>query len=113
MRLRTRDLMIVGAGGALLAAGTATAAVTATRDAAAAGNAVADTTGLVTGAAFEQLPPNGNPVAISTSSISEFPTSGDRFLIISTGNATDVQNPTPAWPPAPSWEARCSAAPAT
>lgn len=43
--------------------------------------------GFVTSAAFDSIPPNGNPTATSTT-VLDFPTDGGSFAILSTGDAT-------------------------
>jgi len=69
------------------------ATITATRDAAAIAKALAKGeldvgSGFVTSAAFDTIPPNGNPAATSTPSLTDFPSDGGTFAILSTGDAT-------------------------
>jgi len=68
------------------------ATITATRDAAVIAKALTTgepnvATGFVTSAAFDSIPPNGNPTATSTT-VLDFPTDGGSFAILSTGDAT-------------------------
>lgn len=73
------------------------ATITATRDAAAIAKALTRGeldvgSGFVTSAAFDTIPPNGNPAATSTPtptpSLTDFPSDGGTFAILSTGDAT-------------------------
>jgi Bacterial Ig-like domain (group 1) len=51
-------------------------------------------TGLqVTGAGFETIPPLGNPAAVGNSPLTQFPTNGSGYAILSTGQATDADQP--------------------
>lgn len=70
----------------------ALAKITPTRDAVAVAKALADRPSVVTGASFVAIPEGGNPVAISDTPIGEFPTSGDTYAILSTGDATLAGN---------------------
>lgn len=71
----------------------ALAEITPTRDAMALAQAIADRAGIVTGASFVHIPPSGDPTAISTTALGEFPTSGDSYVILSSGNAAIADFP--------------------
>ncbi|MCB0881126.1 MAG: choice-of-anchor L domain-containing protein [Thermoleophilia bacterium] len=88
-----RGMVSAGVAASLVGAGVGAAAVTPSRDARAVARAIADNPNIVTGAAFETIPGGGNSVAISTTSLGQFPTSGDRFAILSTGNSNDILKP--------------------
>jgi hypothetical protein len=75
--------------GLLLAPAAASAAIVPTRDAGALAGA-ADAS--ATGAGFDSLPPNGNPVAVSDRPLASFPTIGRDYAILTTGNATFADN---------------------
>lgn len=79
--------------GITLGAGTATAAITPSRDAAAVARAMAQRPSLVTSAAFVDLPPGGAPAAIASTPIGGFPRSGGTYAILSSGNAAAVPEP--------------------
>jgi protein-disulfide isomerase len=95
MRRRRRSVLTAAATAVLACVGAApaAAAITPTRDATAIARAIADDPTLPVSAEFTTLPPNGNPAAISTTPLGEFPTSGDSYGILSTGDATVAANP--------------------
>ena len=95
MRRRRRSVLTAATTAALtfVAAAPAVAAITPTRDATAIARAIADDPTLPVSAAFTALPPNGNPAAISTTPLGEFPTSGASYGILSTGDTTVAANP--------------------
>ncbi len=95
MRGSVRAVLVVAATGCLISAatGVARAEVTPTRDPLAAATALADDPTLVASAAFTALPPQGNPVAVSTTALGEFPTSGDSYTMLSTGDTTVATTP--------------------
>ncbi len=70
--------------------------VTPTRDALAVAKAIADQPKDVTGASFVTIPGVGNPVAVATTPLGEFPTSGPSYAILSTGDATLASTPNTA-----------------
>lgn len=82
----------------LAAAGLATAAppapgeVTATRSAKSIARAITGQSGLVRGAQWVKLPPNGNPAAVSTDRLAGFPRGDSRYAVLSTGDATKLNN---------------------
>ena len=53
----------------------------------------ADDAANVTGAAFTQRPPSGNPAATANDDLALFPLKGPRYGILSTGDATAVSAP--------------------
>ncbi len=68
----------------------AAAAITPTRSA---GDLAGATDGsATTGASFDAIPPNGDPVAVSDRALGSFPTTGASYAILSTGNATFADN---------------------
>lgn len=74
-------------------AGPATAAITPTSAASdIAGSVVSDSVN-VTGASFEALPPEGTPNAVSDTVLTGFPTSGNTYGILTTGDATIAAAP--------------------
>src|SRR5687767_5380372 len=76
----------------LVGAETAGAAVTGTRDAKRVARAMASEPSVVRGARFIKLPPRGRPAAISTTRLVGFPRSGNSFAVLSSGNATRIDN---------------------
>jgi hypothetical protein len=74
--------------GLVLPAG-APAAITPTRDA---GALVSAAEAPATAAAFDAIPPNGGPVAVSDRPLASFPTSGPSYAILTTGNSTFADN---------------------
>ena len=72
----------------------AVGSIDATRDASAIAKALTtgepdvDPDGFVTSAAFETIPPNGYPTATSTTELTDFPSDGGSYAILSTGDAT-------------------------
>ena len=67
-----------------------------TRDAVAVAKAIADQPSVVVGASFLAVPPLGNPAAVSTTPLGEFPTSGPSYAILSTGDASLASAPNTA-----------------
>jgi len=79
--------------GVSLAAGAANAAVTPSRDALAVARAATQTPSLVTSASFVNLPPAGDPVAVSSTPLGGFPRSGGTYAILSSGSAVAADRP--------------------
>jgi hypothetical protein len=76
--------------GLLVAPAAASAAVAPTRTA---GDLAAAADGsATTGASFDAIPPNGDPVAVSDRPLASFPTSGPSYAVLTTGNATFADN---------------------
>jgi len=95
MRRSRRSVLVAATTAALSCAGAApaAAAITPTRDASALAQVIADDPTLPVSAAFTALPPRGNPAAVSTTALGEFPSSGGSYGILSTGDATVAANP--------------------
>ncbi len=95
MRAGRRSLVTAALTTALASVGAAPAVadITPTRDAMALARAIADDPTLPVGAEFTVLPPNGNPAAVSTTALGEFPTSGASYGVLSTGDATVAAGP--------------------
>ena len=66
----------------------AAGSITASRDANAVTSALTMTSGVVTSAAFDAIPPSGNPAAVSTQPLTAFPSDSSSYAILSTGDAT-------------------------
>lgn len=79
--------------GVALAAGTADAAITPSRDAVAVARAMTQRPSLVASAEFVSLPPGGNPVAIASTPVGGFPRSGGTYAILSSGNSAAAALP--------------------
>jgi uncharacterized repeat protein (TIGR01451 family) len=80
----------------LLVAAPGLAAILLTSSAADLVQAIADQPALVTGAAFETIPPGGEPHGIGDSPLAGFPLSGGTFAILTTGNAIHADEPNTA-----------------
>ncbi len=82
---------------ALLVAGAAGAAITPVANdpagATAIANAMAATPGVVTGAVFTAAPPVDSPNGTADSALTEFPTNGSTFGILTTGSVANVDDP--------------------
>ena len=82
---------------ALIVAGAAGAAVTPVANdaggATAIANAMAATPGVVTGAAFVAAPPNDSPNGTADSVLTQFPTNGSTFGILTSGSVANVDDP--------------------
>lgn len=87
--------MAVALVGASLAftASPATAAISATSDAAALVAAMTGPGADVSGASFTELPPSGTPHAVSTTALAGSPTDGPSYTILTTGSALLVDTP--------------------
>ena len=89
--------LIAAASIALVTAGAAGAAITPVANdpagATAIANAVAATPGIVTGALFVTAPPANSPNGISDSTLTQFPTEGPTFGILTSGEVTNVDDP--------------------
>lgn len=70
----------------------AEAAVTGTRNATSLARAMATSPSIVRSARFVKLPPRGTPAAVSTSELVGFPRKGNSFAVLSSGNATRIDN---------------------
>jgi hypothetical protein len=68
----------------------AAGSITASRDANAVTSALTMTSGVVTSAAFDAIPPTGNPAAVSTQPLTAFPSDSSSYAILSTGDATQA-----------------------
>ncbi|HZT10613.1 MAG TPA: choice-of-anchor L domain-containing protein, partial [Actinomycetota bacterium] len=68
----------------------AAGSITPSRDANAVTSALTMTTGVVTSAAFDAIPPSGNPAAVSTQPLTAFPSDSTSYAILSTGDATQA-----------------------
>ena len=68
----------------------AAGSITASRDANAVTSALTMTSGVVTSAAFDAIPPAGNPAAVSTQPLTAFPSDSSSYAILSTGDATQA-----------------------
>jgi len=82
--------------GAVLVPSVADAAVTSTRSATKVAKAIASKPSLVRSASWVNLPKMGKPAAISTTKLVGFPRSGDSFAVLSSGDATAIDNPNDA-----------------
>ena len=71
----------------------ASAAVTATRNAKQVARAMVATPKILRGARFTKLPPQGNPAAVSTTRLVGFPRHRRSFAVLSTGDATLIDDP--------------------
>ena len=76
----------------LAAAVPADAAVNGTRNAKSIARAMATNPSIVRSARFVKLPPRGRPAAVSTTKLVGFPRSGSSFAVLSSGNATRIDN---------------------
>ena len=79
--------------GAVLVPAVADAAVTSTRSASSVAKAIASKPSLVRSASWVNLPSKGKPAAISTTKLVGFPRSGNSFAVLSTGDATAIDDP--------------------
>jgi hypothetical protein len=70
----------------------AAAAIVTTNDAVALADAMVSPSVAPTGAAFEELPPQGTPHAVSDSELAGFPTEGPTCAILTTGDASQAGN---------------------
>src|SRR6476620_7134337 len=68
----------------------AAGSITPSRDANAVTSALTMTSGVVTSAAFDAIPPSGNPAAVSTQPLTAFPSDSTSYAILSTGDATQA-----------------------
>src|SRR6476659_3930806 len=68
----------------------AAGSITANRNAAQVASALTMTSGVVTSAAFDAIPPAGNPAAVSTQPLTAFPSDSTSYAILSTGDATQA-----------------------
>jgi hypothetical protein len=82
---------------ALIVAGAAGAAITPVANdpggATAIANAMAATPGVVTGAVFTAAPPNDSPNGTANSALTQFPTNGSTFGILTSGSVANVDDP--------------------
>src|SRR5262245_12807915 len=82
---------------ALVVAGAAGAAITPVANdpggATAIANAMAATPGVVTGATFTAAPPNDSPNGTANSALTQFPTNGSTFGILTSGSVANVDDP--------------------
>lgn len=83
---------VLGSACCLAATASAGAAVDGTRSAERVARAVASDPDVVRGARFVKLPPRGLRAAVSTSKLVGFPRGGRSFGVLSTGNATRIDN---------------------
>ena len=81
-------LAVLVAAGLLVAAGSAGAAVTPSRDANAVAAAIPAAGMSIGAASFLAIPPNGNPAGVSDSPIAPFPVDGGNYAVLSTGDVT-------------------------
>ena len=81
-------LAVLVAAGLLVAAGSAGAAVTPSRDANAVAAAIPAASMSIGAASFLAIPPNGNPAGVSDSPIAPFPVDGGNYAVLSTGDVT-------------------------
>ncbi len=91
MRRVTLPALLVTA----LAAGAAApagASVTSTRSATKVAKAITSKPGLVRGASWVTIPPKGRPAATATSKLVGFPRSGSTYAVLSSGDATAIDN---------------------
>lgn len=94
MRFARRQLPLLVAAGAVAATATpAPAAVTATRSADTIARAITEQSGLVRDARWVKLPPRGKPAAVSTERLVGFPRGDRRYAVLSSGDATRLDNP--------------------
>jgi len=96
MRPRTRRLGAVCAVLAFAALpASATAAITASRDANVVAAGAIESAGpdAVIGAEFTSIPPNGNPAGSGDSNLAAFPIDGAAYTILSTGNVDSADDP--------------------
>ena len=56
-------------------------------------NAMAAAPGIVTGASFDKIPPNGTPNGTADAPLTQFPTNGTTFGILTSGNVNNVDHP--------------------
>lgn len=83
---------VVPAAAVLIMSTPAPGAVTPTRSADAVARAIAGQPGLVRGGAWVKLPPRGKPAAISTSRLVGFPRGDSRYAVLSSGDATKLDD---------------------
>jgi hypothetical protein len=76
-----------------LSAAPATAAVTHTRSATKVAKAIATRPSQVVSARWLHLPPEGRPAAVGTTRLVGFPRAGRSFAVLSTGDATAIDDP--------------------
>ena len=92
-----RLLLLAAAAAALIVVGTAGAAIVPVANdptgALTIANAISSQTGLVTGAAFVAAPPVPGANGISTSPLTQFPTDGSSFGILTSGSVSNVDDP--------------------
>ena len=87
-------ISVIAAAVALTAAAApASGEITPTRDPMALARAIADRPEEILGASFESIAPTGNPVAVSTTVLGEFPTSSTSYAILTNGDATLADDP--------------------
>ena len=79
--------------GAVLVPSVADAAVTSTRSATKIAKAIASKPSFVRSASWVTLSPRGRPAAVSTSKLVGFPRSGNSYGVLSTGDATAIDDP--------------------
>lgn len=95
-RLSKRRVLGVAATSVAIVAATAlpaAAAIVTTDDARALADAMVSPTVVPTGAAFEELPPQGTPHAVSDTPLAGFPTERDTYSILTSGDATLADQP--------------------
>ncbi len=85
-------LAVLALGVGLAGAAPADAAVTATKNAKSVARAMATNPSIVRSARFIKRPPRGRPAAVSTTRLVGFPRAGNSFGVLSTGNATKLDN---------------------
>lgn len=83
----------VAACASLLAATSAAAAITPTREASELANAIDNTGGAVTGSSFHTIPPDGNPAGVFDQELALFPVAGGTAAILSTGDVLAADDP--------------------
>jgi hypothetical protein len=88
-----RPLLAFALVAALAVPAEASAAVIPTRSAKQVARAMIATPKILRGARFTKLPPLGNPVAISTTRLAGFPRHRRSFAVLSTGDATLIDDP--------------------
>ena len=90
---RSVSAAALGVGMLAASAAPAVGVITPTRDASTVARAIADDPRLVVGAEFTQIPPAGFPAAVATTPLGQFPTSGNSYAILATGDARAASRP--------------------
>src|SRR4051812_24916408 len=85
---RSSAVAVLVACGLLVAAATAAATVTPSRDANAVAAAIPAAGMSIGAASFLAIPPAGNPTGVSDTPIAPFPADGPTYAVLSTGDAT-------------------------